>query len=279
MAQDENKTAGGLGLLPMIVAFVAGVVLVASIVAGAVFFRQAQQRGDELAAQEDAARAACQFAKATNTYDYTGDLDAFLQTMKDGATENVVSSLEKNWDVMRQLLTESQVKSWVDEVTCGFQSGDAENAKVLVNIGLMKTNSLTPEPRRQDIAVVAGMEKSGDRWIVNKWELAMLAGIDAQGGQPAPAPGPQAAPGEQPAPRRTARAGRTACPAAGELRHREGASGGGSNHHRRRLFRRSEQGQCLRHGSSRLLRSLPRCCGVYRCGHRFVHGHTGFRRR
>lgn len=188
-----KPTDGGLGLLPISVAFVTGVVLVALVVAGVVFFRQAQQNGDELAAQEDASRAACAFAENTNTYDYKGDLDKFLQAMKDGATDNVVSSLEQNWDVMRQLLTESKVKSWVDEVNCGFQSGDAENAQVLVNIGLMKTNSVTPEPKRQDIAVVAGLEKSGDRWVVNKWELAMLAGIDAQGGQPAPG-------GQQPAP-------------------------------------------------------------------------------
>jgi Mce-associated membrane protein len=65
----------------------------------------------------------------------------------------------------------------------------------------MKTNSVTPEPKRQDIAVTASLEKDGDRWIVNQWELAMLAGIGGQGGQPAPAGPPPAAPeGGQPAP-------------------------------------------------------------------------------
>ncbi|MGW4068889.1 hypothetical protein [Nocardia grenadensis] len=189
------------GPLPVVAAFVAGVVLVALVAAGVVYFRAFQENRGELAAQDQSTRAACDFARATNTYDYQGDLDGFMQAMKDGATDNVVSSLEQNWDVLRQLLTESKVKSWVDEATCGFQSGGEKSAKVLVNIGLMKTNSVTPEPKRQDIAVTATLEKDGDRWIVNQWELAMLAGVGGQGGQPAPAgPAPAAPEGEQPAP-------------------------------------------------------------------------------
>lgn len=204
MAKNETAapdTGDKSGLLPVVAAFVAGVVLVALVAAGVVYFRAFQQNRGELAAQDQSTRAACDFARATNTYDYQGDLDGFMQAMKDGATDNVVSSLEQNWDVLRQLLTESKVKSWVDEATCGFQSGDEKSAKVLVNIGLMKTNSVTPAPKRQDIAVTASLEKDGDRWIVNQWELAMLAGVGGQGGQPAPAgPAPAAPEGEQPAP-------------------------------------------------------------------------------
>ncbi|MGW5754527.1 hypothetical protein [Nocardia rhamnosiphila] len=204
MAKNETAapdTGDKSGLLPVVAAFVAGVVLVALVAAGVVYFRAFQQNRGELAAQDQSTRAACDFARATNTYDYQGDLDGFMQAMKDGATDNVVSSLEQNWDVLRQLLTESKVKSWVDEATCGFQSGDEKSAKVLVNIGLMKTNSVTPEPKRQDIAVTASLEKDGDRWIVNQWELAMLAGIGGQGGQPAPSgPAPAAPEGGQPAP-------------------------------------------------------------------------------
>ncbi|WP_030524490.1 hypothetical protein [Nocardia rhamnosiphila] len=202
MAKNETAapdTGDKSGLLPVVAAFVAGVVLVALVAAGVVYFRAFQQNRGELAAQDQSTRAACDFARATNTYDYQGDLDGYMQAMKDGATDNVVSSLEQNWDVLRQLLTESKVKSWVDEATCGFQSGDEKSAKVLVNIGLMKTNSVTPEPKRQDIAVTASLEKDGDRWIVNQWELAMLAGIGGQGGQPASS-GPAAPEGGQPAP-------------------------------------------------------------------------------
>ncbi|GGL26537.1 hypothetical protein [Nocardia jinanensis] len=205
MAEKETAATPGndnkSGLLPVVAAFVAGVVLVALVAAGVVYFRAFQQNRGELAAQDQATQAACDFARETNTYDYQGDLDGFMQAMKDGATDNVVSSLEQNWDVLRQLLTESKVKSWIDDATCGFQSGDEKSAKVLVNIGLMKTNSVTPEPKRQDIAVVASLEKDGDRWIVNQWELAMLAGVGAQGGAPAPAgPAPAAPEGGAPAP-------------------------------------------------------------------------------
>ncbi|MGW0178943.1 hypothetical protein [Nocardia sp. NPDC003345] len=205
MAKNETAAArdsdGKSGLLPMVAAFAAGVVLVALVVASVVYFRAYQQNQGELNAQNESTKAACDFAQATNTYDYQGDLDGFMTAMKDGATSDVVQSLEQNWDVLRQLLTESKVKSWVDDSTCGFQSGDEKSAKVLVNIGLMKTNAVTPEPKRQDIAVVAGLEKDGDRWIVNKWELAMLQGMGAEGGAPAPAgPAPAAPEGGQPVP-------------------------------------------------------------------------------
>ncbi|MEU4314631.1 hypothetical protein [Nocardia sp. NPDC024068] len=197
-AQDSDNKSG---LLPMVAAFVAGVVLVALVVATVVYFHAYQQNQGELNAQNESTKAACDFAQATNTYDYQGDLDGFMTAMKEGATADVVQSLEQNWDVLRQLLTESKVKSWVDESTCGFQSGDEKSAKVLVNIGLMKTNAVTPEPKRQDIAVVAGLEKDGDRWIVNQWDLAMLQGVGAEGGAPAPGgPAPAAPEGGQPAP-------------------------------------------------------------------------------
>lgn len=205
MAKNETAAAPGTdgksGLLPVAAAFVAGVLLVALVAAGVVYFRAFQQNRGELSAQDQSTRAACDFARSTNTYDYQGDLDGFLRAMKDGATDEVVSSLEQNWEVLRQLLTESKVKSWVDEASCGFQSGDEKSAKVLVNIGLMKTNAVTPEPKRQDIAVIAGLEKDGDRWIVNKWDLAMLAGVGAEAGPQAPAPAAPAPPAPgQPAP-------------------------------------------------------------------------------
>ncbi|WP_280417918.1 hypothetical protein [Nocardia carnea] len=209
MAKNETAAAqdtdGKSGLLPVVIAFVTGVVLVALVAAGVLYFRAYQQNNGELAAQDESTRTACDFARATNTYDFEGDLDGFMRAMKDGATADVVGSVEQNWDVLRQLLTESKVKSWVDEASCGFQSGDEESAKVLVNIGLMKTNAVTPEPKRQDIAVVAGLEKDGDRWIVNQWDLAMLAGVGgdpAQAAPGAPAPGgpAPAAPEGRPAP-------------------------------------------------------------------------------
>ncbi|TLF78627.1 hypothetical protein [Nocardia cyriacigeorgica] len=195
MVENADNNGDERGVLPVVLAFVAGVVLVALVVTAVVFFRQAQQRGDELAAQDESSQAACDFARATNTYDYAGNLDNFIAELKGRATDNVVSDLEQNWEVLRQLLVESKVKAWVDKATCGFRSGDTENTQVLVNISLMKTNSATPEPKRQDIAVVAGMEKSGDKWLVNKWELAMLPGIDPNAAQQPPAP-----PADQPAP-------------------------------------------------------------------------------
>ncbi|NEW38424.1 hypothetical protein GV794_00455 [Nocardia cyriacigeorgica] len=195
MVEDANNSGDERGLLPVVLAFVAGVVLVALVVTAVVFFMQSKERGDELAAQDESSQAACDFARVTNTYDYTGNLDSFLPELKGRATENVVSDLEQNWEVLRGMLGENQVKAWVDKSTCGFRSGDAENTQVLVNLSLMNTNKATPEPKRLDIAVIAGMEKSGDKWLVNKWELAMLPGLDPSATEQQPAP-----PADQPAP-------------------------------------------------------------------------------
>jgi Mce-associated membrane protein len=208
MSKDRTR---GRGSLPLIAAFLAGVVLVALVAAGVAFFQQSRHRGDQLAAQNQAADAACRFAHDTNTYDYTGNLDDFLDRMKREATDTVTKPLADTWQPMRQLLTQAQVKASVQNVACGFQSGDADNAKILVTLSLLKTNSVTPTPKRQDIAVIAGMIKQGDTWLVDKWDLAMLApgpdqsGADqpAPGGAPQPAapqPGDQQPQGTQPAP-------------------------------------------------------------------------------
>lgn len=185
------------GMAPMIGAFVAGVVLVALVATGIVYFQQSRERGAELAAQDESARAACEYARITNTYDYSKSLDDYLGKAKQGATENVIKMLEQNWTVMRQLLAESKVTSAVSDASCGWQSGDTESAKVLVKVVLDTTNSNNPVPRRSGIAVSAGLQKSGDKWLVNKWDLVVQPTPTApQQGQPAPNP---PAP-EQPAP-------------------------------------------------------------------------------
>jgi Mce-associated membrane protein len=191
--KDESK-----GLLPMVLAFVAGVVLVAIVATGVMFFRQANQRGDELNAQNDAAAAACNYAQATNSYDYTKSLDDFLAKAKEGATSNVVQMLEQNWQVMRQLLTESKVTSKVAQAACGFKSGDSEKATVLVKLTLEITNSVTPVAKQQGLAVSAGLEKSGDKWLVNKWDLVVQPTDSGRTGGGAPTPETHPTPGPQP---------------------------------------------------------------------------------
>ncbi|MCX4096479.1 hypothetical protein [Nocardia sp. alder85J] len=192
MSNDRNRVRGSL---PLIGAFLAGVILVALVAAGVAFYQQARHRGDQLTAQDRAAAAACRFAHDTNTYDYTGNLDEFLDRMKREATDTVTKPLADTWQPMRQLLTQAQVKASVQDASCGFQSGDADSAKILVTLSLLKTNSVTPTPKRQDIAVVAGMIKQGDTWLVDKWDLAMLAPGPDQSGADQPAPGGAVPPG------------------------------------------------------------------------------------
>jgi Mce-associated membrane protein len=61
---------------------------------------------------------------------------------------------------------------------CGFQSGDKDKATVLVVIGQTTTNvniaAAGKPPSRVELVVVAGLEKDGDKWLVNKFDLPIL---------------------------------------------------------------------------------------------------------
>ncbi|WP_280503392.1 hypothetical protein [Nocardia farcinica] len=208
---DKNggdKNGGNAGLTPMIAAFAAGILVVAAATAAVVFYLQADRRGAELAAVDDATRAACDFGRIVSEYDYANDLEGYFTRVKENATGEFRDEFGEAGEALSEAMVQAQVKSWVDDVQCGFQNGDTEQASVLVTMTQFRTNFTQPNPDRQYIVVIADLKNEDGKWKVAKLDSPMLKGTGGAlpGGTPAPAEGEQApaegeqAPAEAPAP-------------------------------------------------------------------------------
>lgn len=191
--------ARGSGLTPIIAAFVAGILLVAAVTAVVVFYLQADKRGDELAAVEDATHAACTFSRNVSSYDYTQNLDEFFSTVKEGSTGEFLKQFSDAADTLKEVMVKAQVKSRADDAQCGYQSGDTESAKVLVSLTLVRGNFTQTAPQPEFVSLVADMKNEGGTWKVSKLDSPILAGNGGglPGGTPVPngqAPAPSQAP-------------------------------------------------------------------------------------
>ncbi len=192
--------------VPIVAAFVAGILLVAAVTAVVVFYLQADKRGEELSAVDEATHAACVFGRNVSTYDFNNNLQGYFDTVKTGATGDFLKEFGDAQGALSDAMVKAQVKSWVDDAQCGFQSGDTEQAKVLVTLTQYRTNFTQGNPERQYVVVVADMRNEDGRWKVAKLDSPMLKGAGtglpggaaAPGGQgqtqppasaPAPAPG------------------------------------------------------------------------------------------
>lgn len=217
---EKTATAGQAGTAPaggaksgsstevvaaIIAACVAGILLVAALTAAVVFYLQADRRGAELAAVDDATRAACDFGRTVSEYDYADDLEGYFTKVKDNATGDFRDEFEQAGKALSEAMVQAQVKSWVDDVQCGFQAGDSEQATVLVTMTQLRTNFTQPTPDRQYIVVIAELRNEGGKWKVAELDSPMLkgSGTGLPGGTPAaPADGAptEGAPAEQGAP-------------------------------------------------------------------------------
>ncbi|WP_067863448.1 hypothetical protein [Nocardia shimofusensis] len=179
------------GITPLVAAFVAGILLVAAITAVVVFYLQADRRGAELAAVDDATRAACDFGRTVSEYDYANDLEGYFTRVEDNATGDFREEFDQAGQALSEAMVQAQVKSWVDDVQCGFQQGDTEQATVLVTMTQFRTNFTQPTPDRQFIVVIADLRNEDGKWKVAKLDSPMLKGAGAglPGGTPAPAEG------------------------------------------------------------------------------------------
>ncbi|WP_280352733.1 hypothetical protein [Nocardia abscessus] len=181
--------------LPLVAAFVAGVLAVAAITAVVVFFMQGKERGDKLDAIRDSTSAACKFGKDVSVYDYSKNLGDYFTTVKAGSTGEFLKEFDDATKALEDAMVQAQVKSWADDVQCGYQSGDKTSAKVLVTLTQYRTNFTQANPERQFVVVIAQLTKSGDKWLVEKLDSPMLKGAGtglarapAPGGAPPPPP-------------------------------------------------------------------------------------------
>jgi Mce-associated membrane protein len=165
------------GLVPVISAFVAGILLVAAVTAVVVFYLQATDRGDKLAAQADATKAACEYGRLISTYD-PQTIDDYLKKVDAASTGDWKDTFSKIGQDLKGVVVDAKAKSSTYDMQCGFQSGDKNNATVLVVIGQTTTNvniaAANKPPSQVELVVVAGLEKQGDKWLVNKFDLPIL---------------------------------------------------------------------------------------------------------
>lgn len=187
----SSAASGRSPSLPIIAAFVAGVLAVAAITAVVVFFLQGKDRGEKLDAIRDSTAAGCNFGKDVSIYDYTKNLDDYFTKVKSGASGEFLKEFDDATKALKDAMVQAQVKSWVDDVQCGYQSGDKTEAKVLVTLTQYRTNFTQTTPERQFVVVIAQLTKSGDKWLVEKLDSPMLkgAGTGLPGAPGAPAPG------------------------------------------------------------------------------------------
>ncbi|WP_157110199.1 hypothetical protein [Nocardia anaemiae] len=176
-AQVQTAAKDRSALVPIIAAFVAGVLLVAAVTAVVVFYRQASNRGDELDAHEAATAAACDYGKLISTYD-PQTIDEYLKKVDAASTGDWKDQFAKLGQDLKGVVIDAKATSSTYDMQCGFQSGDTESANVLVVIGQTTTNvniaAANKPPSKVELVVVAGLKKVGDKWLVDKFDLPIL---------------------------------------------------------------------------------------------------------
>ncbi|MEV6430784.1 hypothetical protein [Nocardia sp. NPDC051463] len=174
---EPTAAKGGFGAVPLVAAFVAGILLVAAVTAVVVFYLQATDRGDKLDAQVDATKAACEYGRLISTYD-PDTIDDYLKKVDAASTGEWKETFGKLGQDLKGVVVDAKAKSSTYDMQCGFQSGDKDKATVLVVIGQTTTNvniaAAGKPPSRVELVVVAGLEKDGDKWLVNKFDLPIL---------------------------------------------------------------------------------------------------------
>lgn len=193
--------------VPIISAFAAGVVLVAAITAVAAFWMKADDRQGQLDARDDSTRAACDFGKAVASYD-AKDLGAYFKAVDEKSTGEWGKFFTDAQETLQQAMEKVQAKSKLDEIHCAWESGNDTEANVVLVITQEQTNQVVPQPSTMTIPGVAHMEKHDGQWLVAKFDSPVTKGMggpaaaapgaaqpgpatpQADGGQPAPAPGP-----------------------------------------------------------------------------------------
>ncbi|QIS16828.1 hypothetical protein [Nocardia arthritidis] len=176
--------------MAVVAAFVAGVLLVGAITAVVVFYLQAKDRSDKLAARDDATSAGCAFGRDIATYDYSKDLDGWINKIKSESSGEFLSQYGDAAKLLKDAMVQAKVKSWSDDVLCGYQSGDKDSGKVLISLTEYRANFTQQgsAPERALLVLSATMKRDGDKWLVDKLESPQLKG--ANGGLPSGVPVP-----------------------------------------------------------------------------------------
>ncbi|WP_280268911.1 hypothetical protein [Nocardia wallacei] len=191
-APADRSRGGSPSWLPIAAAFAAGVLLVAAVTAVVVFWMQAGDRGDQLDARDESTKAACDFGRQVGTYD-AKNFDDYVKRVKDRSTGDWATQFDAASTALKDITTQAQARSGVDEIHCAWESGDDSKATVIMLITQNQSKAATPQPQHMTIGVVATMEKKDGKWLASSFQSPMMndmGPIPAPGGDQAPAPQP-----------------------------------------------------------------------------------------
>ncbi|MEU6586252.1 hypothetical protein [Nocardia sp. NPDC046763] len=133
-----------------------------------VFHQQDAHHRELLTAQEQARAAACKYAPVLATYD-AKNLDAYFTSVLDGAAGDWRKQFDSTSKDLRDVLTQGQVVSKATDVQCAVRTADRDSAEAIVVIGQTITSLGTQgKPAPGQLSMVMRLERSGDRWLVNK---------------------------------------------------------------------------------------------------------------
>lgn len=170
------KAAGTKSRNPLFIAAgVALVLAIAAAIAGVVFFIQSGNREDELETRADATRAACDFGNQFATY--SGDkVDDYLARLNDTATGEWKQMVAQLGPDLKARFEGRQVNSRADEVMCGYASGDADNATLVLVIDQSFSTADVPNstPGKVRVAANVEMQKENGRWLVAKFDFPAM---------------------------------------------------------------------------------------------------------
>ncbi|MFI9401535.1 hypothetical protein [Nocardia sp. NPDC052316] len=172
-APDESRAGrferfrpGRVGKLALGVA--AAVLLCAAVTSSVVFYVQNNGNKATLAANADARAAACAYAPILADYD-AKKLDAYFAAVLDGATGDWKKQFDSTSQELREVLTQGEVVSKVNDVQCAIKTGDEHSAEAIVVIGQTITSMGTQgKPAPGQLSMVMRLEKVDGRWLVNK---------------------------------------------------------------------------------------------------------------
>ncbi|WP_433758798.1 hypothetical protein [Nocardia sp. CA-135398] len=146
----------------------AALMLAAAVASTAFFYLQNKDSRAIVSAHEDARLAACQYAPVLADYD-AKNLDKYFAAVLDGATGDWKKQFDSTSKELRDVLSQGEVVSKVNDVQCAIKSGDTTSAEAIVVIGQTITSMGTQgKPAPGQLSMVMRLEKVDGRWLVNK---------------------------------------------------------------------------------------------------------------
>ncbi|GAB2666057.1 hypothetical protein [Nocardia goodfellowii] len=152
----------------------AAVLLLAAAIASSVFlFQRNEHHKNLLAAEADARAAACAYAPVLVNYD-AKKLDDYFTAVLAGATGEWRQQFDATSKDLREVLVQGEVVAKSSDVQCAIRTADENSAEAIVVVGQTITSLGTEgKPAPGQLSMVMRLERSGDRWLVNKLNSPM----------------------------------------------------------------------------------------------------------